>query len=169
MDEHDREHRAFVVRRMRPVDDEALEAVFSGMSEQSRYQRFLVPMPQLRSSTRRALLDLSDRHVAFVADTADQHAPVGIARYVVTGADEVEIALAVVDTWHRRGVGRALLQRVVRAVAEAGLHHVVAPVASDNRAVIGLARRTVPDVHVGVCAQMTFVSFDVPAVPHAAA
>jgi GNAT superfamily N-acetyltransferase len=169
MEKHDRQHRAFVVRRMCPDDVQALETVFAGMSEQSRYQRFLVPTPQLRSSTRRALLDLSDRHVAFVAETADEHIPVGIARYIVTGADEVEIALSVVDAWHRRGVGRALLQRVVQAVAEAGMRHVVAPVASDNRAVIGLARGTAPDVHVGVCDRMTLVSFDVPAVPHAAA
>jgi GNAT superfamily N-acetyltransferase len=154
---------------MRPDDDQALEAVFAGMSEQSRYQRFLVPMPHLHASTRRALLDLSDRHVAFVAETAARHTPVGIARYVVTGADEVEVALGVVDAWHRRGVGRVLLEHVVQAVAAAGIHHVVAAVASDNRAVIGLARGSVPDVHVGVCDQMTCLSVDLPAAPHAAA
>lgn len=154
---------------MRPDDDQALDEVFAGMSEQSRYQRFLVPMPRLSASTRRALLNLSDRHVAFVAETVSEHTPVGIARYVITGADEVELAIGVVDAWHRQGVGRVLLEHVVHAVAAAGIHHVVAAVASDNRAVIGLARGSVPHVHVGVCDQMMCLSFDLPAGPHAAA
>jgi GNAT superfamily N-acetyltransferase len=154
---------------MRPDDGSALDAVFAGMSDQSRYQRFLVPTPHLLSSVRRALLDLSDRHVAFVAETAGERRPIGIGRYVATGPDEVEIALGVVDDWHRRGVGRTLLGHVLRAAAEAGKHDVVAAVASDNHAMMGLARACLPGIQVAVRDRMLCLCAAVPAVSCAAA
>ncbi|MBW8750957.1 MAG: GNAT family N-acetyltransferase [Propionibacteriales bacterium] len=159
----------FVVRRMRPDDGPALDAVFAGMSDQSRYQRFLVPTPHLLTSVRRALLDLSDRHVAFVAESAGERRPIGIGRYVVTGPDEVEIALGVVDDWHRQGVGRELLGHVVRAATEAGKHDVVAAVASDNHAMMGLARACLPGVQVAVRDRMLCLCAALPSVSCAAA
>jgi GNAT superfamily N-acetyltransferase len=142
---------------MRPDDDLALETVFAGLSERSRYQRFLVPMPRLVGSVRRALLDLSARHVAFVAEDSDR-TPIGIARYVVTGPDEIEIALEVVDAWQRQGVGRMLLEHLVRAAAQADLHVVTGVIAHDNHAIVALARVTLRNVQVRACERTTCLS-----------
>lgn len=154
-------------RRMQPDDILALEAVFAGMSAQSRHQRFLTPTPRLPTSMRRALLDLSDRHVAFVAQCAGT--AVGIGRYLVTAPGEVEIALDVVDAWQRRGVGRLLLERVVQAAVDAGMHRVVAVAAPDNRAVIGLARAYFPGVRVQFRDRMVWLSAALPVAAEAAA
>ena len=154
-------------RRMQPDDSPALETVFAGMSPQSRYQRFLTPTPRLPASMRRALLDLSDRHVAFVAQC--EGTAIGIGRYVVTAPGEIEIALDVVDAWQRRGVGRLLLERVVQAAVDAGMHRVVAIVAPDNRAVMGLARAYFPGVRVELRDRMVWLSAALPAASVAAA
>lgn len=154
-------------RRMQPDDLLALETVFAGMSAQSRYQRFLTGTPHLRASMRRALLDLSDRHVAFVAQA--EGTAVGIGRYVVTAPGEVEMALDVVDAWQRRGVGRMLLERVVDAAVDAGMHRVVAIAAPDNRAVIGLARAHLPGVRVRFVDGVVSLSAALPAASSEAA
>jgi GNAT superfamily N-acetyltransferase len=158
---------AVATRRMEPDDSPALETVFAGMSAQSRYQRFLTPTPRLSASMRRALLDLSDRHVAFVAEC--DGTAIGIGRYVVTAPGEIEIALDVVDAWQRRGVGRLLLERVVEAAVDAGMHRVVAIAAPDNRAVIGLARACSPGVRIEVRDRMVSLSAALPAASVAAA
>jgi GNAT superfamily N-acetyltransferase len=154
-------------RRMQPDDSPALETVFAGLSAQSRYRRFLAPTPRLPASMRRALLDLSDRHVAFVAH--GEGTAIGIGRYVVMAPGEIEIALEVVDAWQRRGVGRLLLERVVQAAADAGLHRVVAIAAPDNRAVMGLARAYFPGVRLELRDRTVWLSAALPTASVAAA
>ena len=158
-----------VVRRMQRDDVSALETVFSQMSDQSRYQRFLVPTPRLLASMRRSLLDLSDRHVAFVAESVVSGTAIGIGRYVVTGPGEVEIALDVVDAWQRRGVGRMLLEHVVHAAGTAGMNRLVAVTAPDNRAFLGLARACLPGVEIRLRDRMVWLTTALPTSAGAAA
>lgn len=65
-----------------------------------------------------------------VAETVD-----GVAGYVVArdAADEGEILnLAVAPAWHRRGVGRALVARVLAALAGRGVTQVFLEVRASN-------------------------------------
>jgi GNAT superfamily N-acetyltransferase len=162
-------HSRYAVRQMRPDDLVALETVFAGMSDRSRLLRFLAPTPRMTGSIRRALLDLSDRHVAYVAETVPERAAIGIGRYVVTGPGEVEVALSVVDAWQRQGVGRLLLDRVVREAADAGMRNIVAAASPGNPAVLALARARLPHARVEVRDGIVWLSAAVPVGSRAAA
>lgn len=73
---------------------------------------------------------------------------VGIARYVVTGAAEAELAVEVVDAWQRHGVGRRLLEELRRAAAERGVGILHGTVVPGNDAILGLLGRTFPGLRV---------------------
>src|SRR3954469_6537729 len=113
-------------RRTAPA---AVDAVFDGLSDHSRYLRFHAPMPRLTKSFRDHLTDLDgDRHAAVVAEVVGE--PVGIARLVRAGPGSAEVAVAVVDQWHRRGVGRLLLTEIAELAGALGhlrLHGDVLP------------------------------------------
>jgi RimJ/RimL family protein N-acetyltransferase len=140
------------VRPMTPDDGAALDAVFAGMSPESRRMRYLRPIGRLSPSVRAALLDVDgDRHTAFVAEHGrrDRRRAVGIARYVVVDDDQhAEIAYEVADAWHGRGVGTLLLDRLLHTARRNGVRTVEASVLPDNAASLRLLRRALPDLRV---------------------
>lgn len=125
--------------------------VFEGLSEESRFLRFLTPMPRLPLSMLRALAEVDDeRHVALVAHSVgDDAGPVGIGRWALMPGRQsgpgaagrvAEVSLAVVDAWQRRGVGRRLLRHLQRRAFAAGVTHLTGTVLLENHAIIGLLR-----------------------------
>ncbi|MFE9187952.1 GNAT family N-acetyltransferase [Micromonospora haikouensis] len=65
---------------------------------------------------------------------------VAMANLLVEG-DEAEVALLVRDDWQRRGVGTALLRRLVRHAERAGLAGLVLHVQAENTAMLRTLRR----------------------------
>lgn len=117
-----------------------LDAVFSQMSAESRFSRYLAPMPHLPGSFRRALSDLDGRdRVAWLATAAGR--PVGIGRYVRTAYDTADIAFEVVDDHQGRGIGSVLVEAVCTVATAYGVERVEAVVAPDNAPSIALLRR----------------------------
>ena len=117
-----------------------LEGVFEGLSSQSRRQRFLIPMPRLPGSARRALADVDGhRHVAWVALV--DGVPVGLCRFVRTAPDTAEIAFEVVDAEQGRGIGSALVDAVATVADASGITWLEATVAPDNDASISVLDR----------------------------
>jgi GNAT superfamily N-acetyltransferase len=51
-----------------------------------------------------------------------------------------DLAVTVVDAWHRRGVATALLTRLTERAVQAGIRRYAASVAADNRSVLELVR-----------------------------
>ncbi|HET9519369.1 MAG TPA: GNAT family N-acetyltransferase [Actinoplanes sp.] len=68
---------------------------------------------------------------------------VAMANLVAEG-DLGEVALLVQDAWQRKGIGTALLRRLVGYAARTGFHAVVANVRSDNTAILRTLRRLGP-------------------------
>ncbi|HWN29191.1 MAG TPA: hypothetical protein VNP37_19660, partial [Actinomycetospora sp.] len=96
-----------VVRELGPGEQQVLDVVFAGLSDQSRYLRFHSPVPRLVPAVRRALAAVDGhRHVALVAVAGRE--PIGIARCIDLGSGRAELAVEVVDAWHGRGVGTLL-------------------------------------------------------------
>jgi RimJ/RimL family protein N-acetyltransferase len=132
------------VRPLRRGDRAELAAAVERLSERSRYLRFAAPKPRL---TERELdhLVAVDHHgsEALVAFDPATGRGIAVARYApVPGAPGVaDVAVTVADEWQGRGLGTALLARLVaRATAES---HVAlrASVLSVNRASLALLRR----------------------------
>jgi len=73
------------LRPLRRGETEPLEAVFDGMSLDSRAQRYFTPMTRLPSAMVAALADVDgDHHVAWVAVLGGR--PVGVGRYLLDDA-----------------------------------------------------------------------------------
>ncbi|SDG92058.1 Acetyltransferase (GNAT) family protein [Lentzea fradiae] len=132
----------------RDTAGEAVDAVFAGLSAQSRYLRFHSPTPRLTASARRALTDVDgERHAALCARIGGT--PVAIARLIRTGeCGSAEIAVAVVDLWQRRGIGRRLLEELSAVAARMGVAELHGEVLPDNRAMLELVRKVLPGVRL---------------------
>lgn len=130
------------IRSLRRDEDDLLDDVVARMSPRSRYLRFHSPVQALDDRMRRVLLDVDGRdHVALVAE-ADDGTPIGIARMIRDrqARGEAEVAFAVVDAWHRRGVGRRLLTALVDRAPDLGIYRLHAHVLAGNDAALGLFR-----------------------------
>jgi RimJ/RimL family protein N-acetyltransferase len=139
------------VRRMTRADEAALDEIFAGLSERSRFLRYHSATPRLTARMRRALLDIDGtRHLAHMAEVAepDGHRAIGVARLFSLGAGRAEVAVEVVDAWHRRGVGALLLKSISSAAAELGYVEVHAEVLPENRPVRRLLAEVFPNAVV---------------------
>ncbi|USX51874.1 GNAT family N-acetyltransferase [Lentzea sp. HUAS12] len=131
----------------RDTAGEAVDAVFAGLSARSRYLRFHSPTPRLTASARRVLVDVDgERHGAVCARVGGD--PIGIARVIRTSGCDAEIAVAVVDLWQRRGVGRLLLEELTSVAARMGVAVLHGDVLPDNHAMLGLVRKVLPGVRL---------------------
>ena len=134
---------AVVVRELGPGEEQVLDVVFAGLSDQSRYLRFHSPVPRLVPVVRRALAAVDGRrHVALVAVAGRE--PIGIARCIDLGSGRAELAVEVVDAWHGRGVGTLLLHALRDRAVAAGWRELSAEVLAENDAVRALLRRVFP-------------------------
>jgi acetyltransferase len=110
----------FTVRPIEPDDKPALTDFFARLSDESRRRRFLAPKPKLTSRDLAFLTEVDQRrHVAL----DEHHAIVGVARYAawVAEPERADMAVAVVDEWHGRGLGSALGDRLVAQARASGL------------------------------------------------
>ena len=129
------------LRQLTRDDRQRLAASFARLSEESRYRRFFTTKSELSEADLDYLVDIDHRrHEAIVAIDPETDELVGVARYVrLTQGEEVaEVAVTVADDWQRRGVGRALLDRLTYRARNEGVRGFSALVQSDNRASLGL-------------------------------
>jgi len=106
------------LRPFRPGDGGLLVAGFDRLSAQSRYHRFLSPMPQLTDSMLAFLTSVDGRdHRAWGAVVDEPAGPVGagVVRWVRTKADPTvaDMAVTVIDDYQGRGLGGLLLDVAV--------------------------------------------------------
>lgn len=138
-----RDARAVRVRPIRPEDAEREKRFFDGLSQRSRYQRFMQYMRALPPKLLARFTQLDyDRELALVALREDEFIAVG--RYA-PNADGVtaEFALAVADDWQGKGLGHALLERLCEAARAAGYEALYGHILEANREMLELA------AHVG--------------------
>ncbi len=116
--------------------------VFRGLSDRSRRLRFHGPKPALREPDLAQLVDVGccGREAVTAVEVASGRA-VGVARFVRgPGAAEAEIAFAVVDEWHGKGVGTALVAELAALARREGIERFRASVVSGNDAALALVR-----------------------------
>ena len=101
------------IRQEHRTDRELLLRGFERLSRDSRYRRFLTPVPQLTEVMTRYLTDIDHHdHEAMIAIAEQTGEGVGVARYVRDPQRPLvaELALTVVDDWQHRGLGTVLLE-----------------------------------------------------------
>ena len=142
------------LRPLRETDLGHAQEYFAALSEQSRYLRFMMPMPALSTETLAAVAStLHETGAAITVAVVDRdhgHSQelIGGARIVPTDRHGVcEFAVSIVDRWQGRGVGGLLLREVVRLGRALDYHHVEGLVLSVNTAMLTVARRARFRVH----------------------
>ena len=128
------------VRPIQPGDRSLIEEGLAHMSLQSRVARFGSGIAHLSESELDYLteIDLVD-HVAWGATIDD--VPAGTGRYIRPAAgDEAEVAVAVVDEFQRRGLGRVLFDALVSSARHNGVGRLYFSVHPTNEIVLRMMR-----------------------------
>src|SRR6266850_1173722 len=128
------------VRPIRPEDAERLQRFSDGLSEESRYQRFMYHLRELtpRMLERFTQLDY-DRELALVALDPSKKDFIAVGRYAPSDDGvSAEFGLAVADAWQRKGLGRAMLERLCDAARAAGYVALYGHMLESNRSMLDL-------------------------------
>jgi acetyltransferase len=127
------------VRPMRPEDAALEKRFFAGLSERSRFQRFMQFLPQLPPALLARFTQLDyDRELALVALSAGEF--VGVGRFAPNADGRTaEFALTVGDAWQGKGLGRGLLERLCTAAKGAGYEALYGHILDANRDMLDLA------------------------------
>jgi ribosomal protein S18 acetylase RimI-like enzyme len=132
--------------RIRPLqagDTETVARVFDRLSPESRVRRFNGAKPRLTERELTTLARVDARSHSLVAWVDGDPEPAGFAQ-LVGDADErthAEIAFAVADAYHGRGIGSALVDQLAADARAAGVTHLTATIQSSNTAALVLVKR----------------------------
>jgi acetyltransferase len=132
-----------IVRPICPADAPLLADAFGRLSIASRHSRFLGSKAALSPAELRRLTVVDHReHEALIAISTADHRAAGVARYVRSADDRhlAELAVTVIDEWHRRGLGRVLVDRLAERARTEGIGVFSALIADYNAAALALLR-----------------------------
>ena len=136
-----RDGHQILIRPISPEDSDELSAGMERLSPESRYRRFFTPASRLNASQLRYLTEVDHHdHEALVAVQPDTGHGIGVARFVRSAADAelAEVAVAVADSWHGRGVATALLGRLTERAREEGIRRFSAEILAENQPMLEL-------------------------------
>ncbi len=135
------------VRQIHSSDKELLLRGFDRLSSESRYRRFLAPIPQLSEAVVRYLTEVDHHdHEAIVALDEEGGEGIGVARYARddTRPDVAEVAVTVIDDWQGRGLGTLLLEVVSARAREEDIRSFTALMLATNQEMMSLLERLGP-------------------------
>jgi acetyltransferase len=135
-----------LVRPLATRDAELLQDFVRDLSVASRYQRFQGGMRELGPDLLARLVRFDYRRSMGIAAIVFEHGyrrMIGEARYAPALDDSgaVDFALAVSDAWQRQGIGRLLLDRLLRHAERSGIERIQGDVLHANTAMLALARQ----------------------------
>lgn len=136
-----RDGSSVLVRPVRPDDRELLLAGFERLGPESRYKRFLAPMPELTDDVVAYLTSVDHHdHEALAAIDPATGEGVGVARFVrlAERPDTAEAAVTVIDDWQGRGVGTILLGLLAERARAEGIVRFTALLLAENRDMLEL-------------------------------
>lgn len=143
----------YIIRPLHPHDAEMLQALVRGLSQESRYFRFVSAMRELsdRMLARFTLIDY-DREMALVAiypertpnaegGFTEKQRIIGVSRYV-TNPDKstCEFALVIADEFSGQGLGSRMMLSIIDVARSKGLSWIEGLVLTKNAAMLKLMR-----------------------------
>jgi len=138
------------IRPLRNGETGIVARLFGRLSSQSRLRRFNAAKPRLSERELATLARVDAQSHSLVAWVDGDPEPAGFAQ-LVRDADErahAEIAFAVADVYHGRGIGSALVDQLAADARAAGITHLTAMIQSSNAAAFVLVQRVARPVDV---------------------
>jgi GNAT superfamily N-acetyltransferase len=135
------------VRQGHRSDRDLLLRGFERLSPESRYRRFLAPMPELTEGMVRYLTEIDHHdHEALIALDEETGEGIGVARYVrdQDRPEVAEVAVTVIDDWQGRGLGTLLLEVISARGREEGVTTFTALMLATNEEMMDLLKRLDP-------------------------
>ncbi len=135
------------IRQGHSADRELLLRGFARLSPESRYRRFLAPMPELTEEMVRYLTEIDHHnHEAMIALDEQTGEGIGVARYVrdPQRREVAEVAVTVIDDWQGRGLGTLLLEVISARAREEGITTFTALMLATNEDMLDILRRLDP-------------------------
>jgi acetyltransferase len=132
------------IRPIRP-EDAAIEAAFvHGLSEQSKFLRFMFGLRDLTPAMLSRFTQIDyDRELALIAviDTPQGEQQIGVVRYTTLPDEETcEFAIVVGDDWQGKGLARRMFTRLIEAARERRLKVMTGVTLRENARMIDLSR-----------------------------
>lgn len=125
-------------RRIRPDDKELLQRGLERLSPESRYRRFFSAVDHLSQRQLKYFTEVDFvNHYAWIAEIPGGDG-LGVARWIRIKDEPAvaEGAVTVIDPYHNRGIGKALLWLGARSAIEAGIKAIRVNVLSENDPVL---------------------------------
>ena len=126
-------------RPIGPDDKPLLKQGMAQLSPDSRRLRFMAPIENLSRSQLAYLTEIDhETHLAWGALVEAQ--PVAVGRIVrLSGSPaSAEVAITVVDDWHRRGIGKVLVRLLAEIGRSIGIERFVFDALPENEGIMGL-------------------------------
>ena len=124
-----------IIRPAGPGDYESVKRLHEAMAPDNLYFRFFsASRVSAEWEARRVCLEAAPGLAALLGLLGDEL--VGVASYEITGDGEAEIALAVADVMHGRGIATLLLEHLVSVARARGVKTLVAEVLPENYPVL---------------------------------
>jgi len=134
-----------LIRRAGPEDFQMLFSMFSSLSDDTMFRRFLRSQKKLTKTDAEEMLRLDDRNVtSLIAVLAKDHREqaVGEARYVTDPAGRLaEAAVVIADEWQNRGLGTALFSDLIAEAKRQGLSKMFAYFDVENKSIIRVGQK----------------------------
>jgi acetyltransferase len=136
-----------IVATIRPIrpEDSAIESAFvHGLSEQSKFLRFMFGLRDLTPAMLSRFTQIDyDRELALIAviDTPEGEQQVGVVRYTTLPDEETcEFAIVVGDDWQGKGLARRMFTRLIEAARARRLKVMNGVTLRENTRMIELSR-----------------------------
>jgi acetyltransferase len=128
---------SLVIRPIRPEDAIMEREFVNGLSERSRYLRFMYALQEISPETLSRFTQIDyDREMALiaVAGPKDEEKIVGVARYyTLPDPKDCEFAIVVADDWQHRGIARRLMAALVEAARDGRHTRMIGTVLKENQ------------------------------------
>lgn len=134
---------SITIRPIRPEDAVIEREFVNGLSEQSRYFRFMYALHEITPAMLSRFTQIDyDREMALIATIESDGAEkqIGVARYVTTlGEESCEFAIVIADDWQGRGLATRLLKSLIDIARDRRLRFMEGVVLRENRNMLSLA------------------------------
>jgi acetyltransferase len=132
-----------IIRPIRPEDAELTQGFVRGLSEETKYFRYMDAVRELSHAmlVRLTQIDYS-REMALLAITEveGREVELGVARYAINpDGESCEFALVVNDQWQKQGIGHKLMDVLMDVARAKGLRSIEGEVLKTNRRMLKLA------------------------------